>query len=292
MAEIDVDYNIRFPSPTSLDQEEGSEDEESEREIKKEPVVLLLGWLGCEEKHLAKYSDIYERKGCITIRYIAPKEITFFKTELLPTVASKLLDLIQDYNLEDNPIFFHIFSNNGSYVYTNILKVLHEDKEKKLVKLQVKGVIIDSAPGQRRLHQAARAFVVSTPRNFMMRILMVIGIYLYLFWTGLKCMFMKLYNPKSLEYNPHYVYENMLHDSYHWPQLYLYSKADKIIPYQDIDKMIGYRQSLGVHVERVRWDDTAHVSHLMVHREAYMQACIEFIKFCLDDSNEEEVKKN
>lgn len=63
MAEIDLDYNIRFPSPTSLDEEEGSEDEEFEREIKKEPVVLLLGWLGCEEKHLAKYSDIYEKRG-------------------------------------------------------------------------------------------------------------------------------------------------------------------------------------------------------------------------------------
>ncbi|KAL3867876.1 hypothetical protein ACJMK2_040722 [Sinanodonta woodiana] len=290
MSEIDVDYNIRFPSPTSLGEEEGSEDEESEGEIKKEPVVLLLGWLGCEEKHLAKYSDIYEKRGCITIRYIAPKEITFFKTELLPAVASKLLDLLQDYSLEDNPIFFHIFSNNGSYVYTNILKVLHEDKEQKLAKLQVKGVMFDSAPGQRRLHQAARAFAIFAPSNFMMKILMVIGVYMYLFWTGLKCMFIKLYNPKSLMDSPHYVYENLLNDSYHWPQLYLYSEADKIIPYQDIDKMIEYRRSLGVRVDSVRWNDTAHVSHLMVHREAYMQACIEFIKSCLNDSNKKETK--
>ncbi len=35
------------------------------RETKPEPVVILLGWMGCQEKHLAKYSEFYVRKGCV-----------------------------------------------------------------------------------------------------------------------------------------------------------------------------------------------------------------------------------
>jgi hypothetical protein len=30
------------------------------------PVVVLLGWAGCQEKHLAKYDAIYEKKGSVT----------------------------------------------------------------------------------------------------------------------------------------------------------------------------------------------------------------------------------
>jgi len=42
-----------------------------------EPVVFLLGWVGSKDKILAKYSSIYEKEGCITIRYIHPVQTTF-----------------------------------------------------------------------------------------------------------------------------------------------------------------------------------------------------------------------
>lgn len=38
--------------------------------------------------------------------------------------AIKLFDLIKDFNLEVNLIFFYIFSNNGSFMYIEIIKVL------------------------------------------------------------------------------------------------------------------------------------------------------------------------
>ena len=47
-----------------------------------EPVIILLGWVGSKDKILAKYSAIYEKEGCITIRYIHPVQITFLSGEL------------------------------------------------------------------------------------------------------------------------------------------------------------------------------------------------------------------
>ena len=61
---------------------------------------------------------------CITIKYTAPKDVAFFNVSKLKDIACKVLDLLDDYSVTDNPIFFHIFSNNGSYVYENIVRVL------------------------------------------------------------------------------------------------------------------------------------------------------------------------
>ncbi|MEQ2289822.1 Transmembrane protein 53 [Ameca splendens] len=54
MAADEIDYNIVFPDAgTSERHWQGT----------KEPVVILLGWAGCKDKHLSKYSSIYNDKA-------------------------------------------------------------------------------------------------------------------------------------------------------------------------------------------------------------------------------------
>lgn len=67
MAEPPFKYSVHFPESDNPNEEE---DEKNSFEIihKSEaenlaPVIVLLGWAGCQEKHLAKYSPMYERKG-------------------------------------------------------------------------------------------------------------------------------------------------------------------------------------------------------------------------------------
>ena len=45
----ELDYDVHFPPPGN--------------DI--EPVIVLLSWMGCNEKHLAKYSAIYEQRQVI-----------------------------------------------------------------------------------------------------------------------------------------------------------------------------------------------------------------------------------
>lgn len=77
MADDDLEYHITFPSPTSstlapTDESEPYEDEVNGAGLyggdprnagEKEPVVILLGWAGCKDKYLSKYSDMYDKKG-------------------------------------------------------------------------------------------------------------------------------------------------------------------------------------------------------------------------------------
>ncbi len=58
----DLEYHITFPSPVSKDiSEEDVPPNDGDSEAV-EPVVILLGWGGCDDKHLAKYSAIYEKR--------------------------------------------------------------------------------------------------------------------------------------------------------------------------------------------------------------------------------------
>ena len=58
-----LDYHITFPSPVSQDiSDDDFEDLGSGVVEEKEPVVILLGWAGCQDKHLAKYSAIYDQR--------------------------------------------------------------------------------------------------------------------------------------------------------------------------------------------------------------------------------------
>lgn len=195
-------------------------------------------------------------------------------------LATKLLDLIKDFNLEANPIFFHIFSNNGSFMYTEITRVLTSPGNK-YKNLQVKGVIIDSAPGKRRVLRAAWAFAIASGQRGFARYVAYIGMIFYLLFLRV-CLYIKMFFQTSGSANPHYVYEEIKEDKTRWPQLFIFSKADKIIPPSDIMEIAEYRkEEFGVLVETLQYEDSDHVAHFKDHPESYTVQCYAFLDTCL-----------
>lgn len=76
MADDDLEYHITFPAPTTVvhesrqslnqcEQEENHDDFIYISNERKEPVVVLLGWYACQDRHLTKYSKIYEDMGWV-----------------------------------------------------------------------------------------------------------------------------------------------------------------------------------------------------------------------------------
>ena len=80
---------------------------------------------------------------CITITYTAEGDVTFFKTHKLRDIACKILDLLEDYSVTENPILFHIFSNNGSYVYHSLVEVLNSGDARYVDKNAPKQILIE-----------------------------------------------------------------------------------------------------------------------------------------------------
>uniref|UniRef100_A0A0N7Z9X1 Transmembrane protein 53 n=1 Tax=Scylla olivacea TaxID=85551 RepID=A0A0N7Z9X1_SCYOL len=134
----------------------------------KEPVVFLLGWLGAQDQHLAKYCTIYNQRGCITIPYTSPSSYVFFRpaVKLMP-IARKLLSLLRDMSLDDHPVFFHMFSNNGSVLYYYLTQAMAEPAAPRIT---VKGCVFDSTPAPRRIISGVRAMYEVTPGSVWMKL--------------------------------------------------------------------------------------------------------------------------
>lgn len=117
-----LDIHVTFPSP---------------RNDGKTPVVLLLGWLGCQDKHLKKYSKIYEERGLITMRYTAPMDALFFRPSKLRDIGGEILKTLDKHQLDDHPFLVHGFSNGGSYCFRYISALIQATKRP----IQIRGLI-------------------------------------------------------------------------------------------------------------------------------------------------------
>nr|XP_005303092.1 transmembrane protein 53 isoform X1 [Chrysemys picta bellii] len=241
------------------------------------PVVILLGWAGCRDKHLVKYSTIYHQKGCTVIRYTAPWKMTFFAESFgirsLRTPARKLLELLFDYKIEKKPLLFHVFSNGGVMLYRYILELIHTHRQ--FSSLKVVGTIFDSAPGRRNMVGSLRALAAVLGST---NVLLKYG--LLLVFAILVVVLRILLHPVTRFFHETH-YDALLNGPSRWPELYLYSKGDRIILASDVEHMIEARRQHNVAVRAVDFSDSAHVSHLLAYPSYYMSLCTSFMYDCV-----------
>lgn len=65
MASAELDYTIEIPDQLCRSQENGTSQDGKEAGTR-QPLVILLGWGGCTDKNLAKYSAIYHKRVSTT----------------------------------------------------------------------------------------------------------------------------------------------------------------------------------------------------------------------------------
>ncbi|XP_063234373.1 transmembrane protein 53 [Bacillus rossius redtenbacheri] len=276
MSDDDLEYYIKFPSPTLKDSSPTNETEEFVfvYDEDKLPVVMLLGWAGCQDKYLAKYSAIYEERGCITVRYTAPVECLFWRRSHMRVLGRRLVELISDMSLEEHPIFFHVFSNGGAFLYQHVSQAMQsQDKP-----LKVKGCIFDSAPGERRVSSLFRAIaaIVGGHWLYSTAVAAVATLACLVVWW-LESLARSLRERKALDAEPIHLEE----EPFRWPQLLVYSSRDRLICYKDVEKFAQHRRERGVAVTAVRFEDSPHVQHFLVHRDVYISSVCGFLHACL-----------
>ncbi|XP_062995943.1 transmembrane protein 53 [Elgaria multicarinata webbii] len=241
------------------------------------PVVILLGWAGCKDRYLEKYSATYLQKGCVVIRYTAPWRMVFFSESFgiksLQKLAKKLLELLFDFKVETKPLFFHVFSNGGVMLYRYIVELLHTQQQ--FQHLRVVGTVFDSAPGRKNLLGALRALsLVLAPYNICVKysLLMTFAVVV----VTLRIM---LYPVTHFVHESHY--DAMLKQPSGWPELYLYSRADSIILASDVENMVVARRQQQVFVKAVDFMDSDHVSHMRAYPTLYVTHCTSFMYSCI-----------
>ncbi|KAH7682758.1 hypothetical protein IHE45_05G142300 [Dioscorea alata] len=112
-------------------------------------MVVLLGWLGAETKHLKRYAELYERKGIAAVRFVVPvKETLGFDLgrrveEKVGRLSNELVDWCLDVERSGKVprLIFHTFSNTGWLAYGEILNNLQLRND---ILQKIKGCIFDS----------------------------------------------------------------------------------------------------------------------------------------------------
>nr|ACN94622.1 GA20925 [Drosophila miranda] len=276
-----LEYFIKFPKPSAENDFVLAND--NDNEDNNVPIVMLLGWAGCQDRYLMKYSKIYEDRGLITVRYTAPVDTLFWKRSEMIPIGEKILKLIQDMNFDAHPLIFHIFSNGGAYLYQHINLAVIKHKSP----LQVRGVIFDSAPGERRmlgLYRAITAIYGKEKRcNCISALVITIGLSFLWFlevvfketFAAFKSLFVK---SSPVHASP---FCDLKNEANKYPQLFLYSKGDVVIPYKDVEKFIRLRRDQGIDVTSACFEDAEHVKIYTKYPDQYVQCVCNFVRKCM-----------
>ncbi|XP_044762656.1 transmembrane protein 53-A-like isoform X2 [Coccinella septempunctata] len=238
-----------------------------------EPVVMLFGWMGAQDKYLRVYSQIYEEQGFPTVRLTVSPFIVLFKNNEMTEFSHKLVSLLEEPDFKDRPVIIHLFSNGGSFQYEVFLNTLDEAKRK-----LVKGVIFDSGPAKWTLYNSFTvcSMILSSlvSNKFLLYPLTVAAIASSASLVGLKKIQKKILKRPVYLMDP---YNNLMNQENACPQLFFFSKADKLVPYRDMEVFIEKRKSRGVEVMYKIYETTQHVKHYPSDKLGYTKTVLNFL---------------
>ncbi|GMH24035.1 hypothetical protein Nepgr_025878 [Nepenthes gracilis] len=231
-------------------------------------TAVLLGWLGAEPKHLKRYAEIYTSKGMSAVTF-AVSVRNLLRFDLGRSVQNRISELMNQLALwlmkpdsdgRERCLIFHVFSNTGWLAYGAILSRL-QDKPDLLKK--IRGCIVDSGGAPelnpqiwaagfgaallKKRNQAVNASVeggeldVNGPK-MMENMISTIEILLLLFLEAAFSFILKL---PDVNRRLTKILLVLSENQPYCPQLYLYSTADKIIPFRSVELFMEEQRRAG-----------------------------------------------
>eukprot|EP01147_Barroeca_monosierra_P007512 gene7512-567_t len=127
------------------------------------PTAVLLGWVGCEIKHLRKYAAVYKSLRINTVCGIMPASYVFHPSSRPATEYSKfVLDtLAADPYLYKGGLILSPFSNGGCFAFRSMVTLLNSTEHFKKLKDAVVAFVCDSAPCYMTIPAGSKALCAS-----------------------------------------------------------------------------------------------------------------------------------
>ena len=241
------------------------------------PRVVLAGWLGCQPRNLRRCEALYKTLGLEVVTCIA--------TPLMVVGASRSSPLLSEAaaphgsiqalawevfrEVQDNPWFFHSFSNGGCFVWEQLRMIVEREKGTKPT-----GVVFDSSPanyqGNNNLSKALSYCTWNEQARIRLQIL----------WGGAKMQ-------RQRQERARLYWDGLSGDAWNTRQLYLCSQDDELTPFEDLKELVKHRQR-AFGEDRIwlkDWQSSSHCTHLLQHPDDYREIVESFVDSCLYDKN-------
>ncbi|GMH06329.1 hypothetical protein Nepgr_008169 [Nepenthes gracilis] len=266
-------------------------------------TVVLLGWLGANPRHLKRYAEFYTSKGMNAVTFVVSvRNALWFDlgvsvenriTELANRLVSWLLESEMDGR--ERCFIFHTFSNTGWLVYGAILSRLQGRPD---VLHRIRGCIVDSGGAPElnpriwaagfgaALFKKSDHVVCSSVeagelgRNGTMSKMQekepsIIERLLLFVLEKAFSFLLKLHNVNQRLSN---VMVILSKNQPSCPQFYLFSTADKVIPFRSIELFIEDQRRIGRKVRSFNFKSSSHVGHYRAFPNLYSLEINNFLK--------------
>ena len=236
------------------------------------PIVALLGWNSAQDKHLAKYSEIYEKKGFDTIRISGNPFSTMMFLHRAKNVAQNLLDILVEMKSDqDCSIIIHAFSMGGFNVYHFMRQAILSPGHQHFNSIHIIGCIFDSCPHFPSMHStlSVQSSILQNIPNPLAKVVT---------WIGLGIVY-----PSVYLLGPHLkpLISDNINSPLGCPELFLYSDVDHLIPYEHVKTFLKAHKEKGIKVFSKLMKGSAHVQHLRNYPEDYLNQINSFTDYCL-----------
>lgn len=288
----------------------GNGDENKSSVSDRNPVVtvVLLGWLGANQKHLKKYVDWYRARGIHAVTFVVPmEELLSFKPgerveHRLEILAQELACWLsgKENDGRERGLVFHTFSNAGWLSYGVILE--------NFIKMgdlynKIKGCIVDSAPEpepnpkvwalgfstallnkrSRLTHPTYEGGQENSekkdtnekpteqiqPLNAEAALIAI-----------LEKLFSVVFKLPRVNQRLSEVTSVLSKNQPPCPQLYIYSTADRIIPAKSVESFIEEQKKAGKKVKACNLKSSPHVDHFRSFPDIYSKQLHSFLEEC------------
>lgn len=247
---------------------------------KDRPLIFLAFWMNAPPRALAKYVVEYRRIApSARIIFIRSSSNDFFLRSAARTQRNRVtpaVDAIRAFATPGNPVFMHLFSNGGLSGTTHMLQAHYQATGKPL---PISSMIIDSAPGTATLAAAVRAFSFALPRMWILRL--ISKSFLWMFLILFKVMHTITRSPDPISLARKVINDTSLVQAAKAKGIptrcYIYSDADELVDWHDVEKHASESEACGWVVRRERFQGSPHVGHMKTAPDRYWAIVTDYL---------------
>lgn len=246
-------------------------------------TIIIFGWGDGMPKHVSKYADGYHALYPSTRILVAISKTLQASNQPLSERVQAMMPIIDTVfplptgdTSSDNPsekerVLMHAMSNTGG-IFMAAAMVAYQERHGKDRTLPHELLVCDSTPGglvfSAQVGRWSRAMAVGTAKMFPWPFVVTQALWWAFLWGNYLLEMMKGSEPSGVWANRIMNDEGVT--SRKTSRLYLYSKEDEIIGYEDLEENVAGVKRLGYRsVETELFEGSPHVGHMRLHPEQY-----------------------